>query len=88
MMVDGTNDHIDCDVILEQLQQYIDSEITSEADIDQIAQHLHECAPCLTEHDLLAHLRAMVKRSCAEQAPPTLRTRIITQISYLHIETD
>jgi mycothiol system anti-sigma-R factor len=47
-----------------------------------VAAHLQECAPCLEEHDLERTLKAVVRRSCAEQAAPAaLRISIMQRIT-------
>lgn len=78
---DGT----DCAEVLEQLFSYLDSEETT-LDPAVIRRHLVDCAPCMTEHDREAALKALLKRSCAcEPAPETLRIRIVQSITRIRI---
>lgn len=76
----GSPDDVDCEAVLAQLFSYLDSEETI-LDPDVIRQHLADCAPCMSNHDREAALKALVRRSCAcEPAPETLRVRIVESI--------
>lgn len=75
-----------CPEYVARLYAYIDGELTG-AQYEEIKAHLLDCPPCLTEYERDMLLKKLVKRACAcEQAPATLRTSILTQISYSYTE--
>ncbi len=81
----GKPHEVDCQAVLEELFVYLDREKTN-LDPQKIREHLEECAPCLSQHDLDAALKALVRRSCScESAPETLRVRIVSQITQVTI---
>ena len=49
----------------------------------EIKDHLEGCPECAEEHDLECVIRSVVKRSCTEVAPSTLKTSILDRISQL-----
>lgn len=69
----------DCNETLQEIYQYLDGELTQH-DRDHIAQHLHDCSPCLEAYDFEAELKAVVRNRCTDQVPESLRTRIARAI--------
>jgi mycothiol system anti-sigma-R factor len=66
----------DCRQALTRLHTYLDDEC--EAAIKAtIQQHLHRCPPCLDRVDFELELRAVVARTCREQAPSHLVDRVL-----------
>ncbi len=81
----GKPHEVDCDKVLGELFSYLDSEAT-ELDGQTIREHLEECAPCMSKHDLEAAVQAVVRRSCVcEPAPESLRLRIRAQITQITV---
>ena len=80
----GEHHDTDCSEILERVFVFIDNEL-EEADCAQIQQHLDECGPCLREYDLESKVKALVKKSCSEHAPETLRERVLLSIRQVQI---
>ncbi|MEO7068995.1 MAG: mycothiol system anti-sigma-R factor [Nostocoides sp.] len=79
------HDDTDCSQILHRLYEYLDGEMTS-ADTHKIAIHLAECAPCMEQHDIEQAVKALVRRSCAQEcAPDALRTSIVQRITTIRI---
>lgn len=77
-----------CDHILEQLYAFHDRELT-EAEADEIREHLLACEPCLDRYDVEQALRVLIRRCCSGQAAPeSLRLRIRTTITRTVIITD
>ena len=74
----------DCVEALERLEFFVDQEL-AEADLEQIKQHLHDCAPCLEMADLERAVKALVARSCTEHAPETLRQRVLVRIREVQV---
>ena len=70
----------DCNDSLQELYQYLDGELT-DAGRTQIAEHLHDCSPCLEAFDFEAELLAVVKNRCVDKVPDALRARIAEAIS-------
>ena len=78
--------HADCSEVLHRIFEYLDGEL-GPGDVARVAAHLQDCAPCLAEHDLERTLKAVVRRSCTEEAAPaTLRLSIMQQIATVRIE--
>jgi mycothiol system anti-sigma-R factor len=69
-----------CEEALERLEAYLDGELP-ESDAPHIAEHLRECYPCTDRLSFEEHLRAIVRRDCAEQAPPQLLERIQARLA-------
>ncbi|MCW5951639.1 MAG: mycothiol system anti-sigma-R factor [Propionibacteriaceae bacterium] len=77
-----------CDHILDRLYQFHDHELT-EAEADEIREHLLACEPCLDRYDVEQALRMLIRRCCSGQsAPESLRLRIRTTITRTVIVSD
>lgn len=73
----------DCaDSRIERLYDYLDGAL-SHADLVEIKDHLEDCPECAEEHNLECLIRSVVKRSCTEVAPSTLKASILDRISAL-----
>jgi mycothiol system anti-sigma-R factor len=82
----GRPHETDCREVLDRVYEFLDGEM-SDLDAARIKQHLEECGPCLSEHDLDRMLKALLRRSCTcEQAPEELRARILVRISEVRIQ--
>ena len=79
----GNPHELDCSEVLQRAYEFLDGEMAP-SDVAQFAQHLDECAPCLSHHELDRMVQALVRRSCVcEVAPEELRARIrvsVTQV--------
>ena len=69
-----------CDEVLEDVYIYLDAEC-DQVNSAKIKQHLHECSPCLQEFGLEEQVKAIVKRSCSDPAPPELRAKVLRHIA-------
>ncbi len=77
-----------CDHILDRLYEFHDHELT-EAEADEIREHLLACEPCLDRYDVEQALRLLIRRGCSGQAAPeSLRLRIRTTITRTVIVSD
>ena len=65
----------ECQEALDQLEAFLDGELPT-AKVDDIRQHLTECYPCTDRATFEEQLRAIVRRGCADVAPPYLVDRI------------
>lgn len=71
-----------CEELLEHLFEFVDSEM-DDHDRERLRRHLDECPTCREATDAETRVRLLLRRSCQEVAPSTLRLRVITQISVL-----
>ena len=85
-MTDQPNERCQCEEALDKLEEYLDSEI-GELDANRLRMHLAECNSCLGEAELEQRLRAVLRRSCGETAPETLRVRVRTEITVMRART-
>ncbi|MBL0884889.1 mycothiol system anti-sigma-R factor [Myceligenerans indicum] len=69
----------ECEHALQHLYEYLDSEMTPQ-DEQRMRAHVAHCSPCLAELSVEDLVKQLVKRSCSERAPETLRLRIHEQI--------
>ena len=76
-----------CSEVLEKVYLYLDGEAESH-DEEHVRLHLDECAPCLRKYGLEQAVKALVARSCAEQAPTELKQRVMTRIQEVRIAID
>lgn len=74
-----------CSEVLDHLYEYIDHELPA-ADSSSVSQHLDECGPCLREYGFEEVVKALVRRSCCESAPETLRNRVLVSIETVRVE--
>jgi mycothiol system anti-sigma-R factor len=74
-----------CSEVLSRMYFFIDHEL-ADADSEQIQQHLDDCGPCLREVGLERIVKALIARSCVEQAPVELRQRVMFSIRQVQLE--
>ncbi|GAA3692406.1 hypothetical protein GCM10022377_00930 [Zhihengliuella alba] len=76
----------DCDdTRIERLYEYLDGALSKE-DLNDVKRHLEHCSECAQEYDLECIIRSVVRRSCTDTAPQTLKSRIMLRISEIRIE--
>lgn len=80
----GKPHELDCDSALEHLYEYLDGE-DGPIDSAKIAAHLDECAPCLAEYDVERIVKTIVARSCCQQAPSSLRAKVVAELVSVRI---
>jgi mycothiol system anti-sigma-R factor len=77
-----------CDDVLSHVFEFLDHE-TGDARRAQIAEHLEDCSPCLREFGIEQEFKALVRRRCGGDAPPSgLRERIKIQLTSVSFEED
>jgi mycothiol system anti-sigma-R factor len=74
----------DCSEVIHQILVFIDNEL-DQASCGEIQQHLDECGPCLREYNLERTVKALVARSCSEQAPEQLREKVMLRIHEVQV---
>ncbi|WP_235915583.1 mycothiol system anti-sigma-R factor [Puerhibacterium puerhi] len=75
----------ECEHALEHLYEFLDSEMTP-ADEQRMRAHVAHCSPCLAELSVEELVKQLVRRSCSERAPETLRVRIHQQLSVMALK--
>ncbi|MGZ4613562.1 MAG: mycothiol system anti-sigma-R factor [Kineosporiaceae bacterium] len=78
------NPHVTpCSEVLDRMYTYLDGEL-GEPDLHLVREHLEECAPCMSQHDVDLVVKKLLRRSCGgDHAPEELRERIVLQITQL-----
>jgi mycothiol system anti-sigma-R factor len=76
-----------CSEVLEKVYLYLDGE-ADDHDHDHVRIHLDECSPCLRQYGLEQAVKALVARSCSEQAPSELRTKVMLKIQQVRIQIE
>ena len=73
-----------CEELLENLMEFLDSELDEDT-CTRYRQHAATCPTCHEATDAEEHIRQMVRRSCAEKAPSSLRLRVESQLEVLRV---
>jgi anti-sigma factor (TIGR02949 family) len=68
-----------CDEAISRLYEYLDAEMP-EPDCLRVAAHLAVCADCHDAAGAERHVRELLRRSCVERAPETLRMRVVAEM--------
>lgn len=74
----------ECEHVLKHLYEYLDSEMTP-GDEERMRAHVAHCSPCLAELSVEDLVKQLVRRSCTERAPETLRVRIYQQLTVMSV---
>lgn len=69
----------DCASLLGKLEAYLDGALNA-AEQRDLERHLAECFPCADRASIAQQLRMLIKTSCVERAPDTLRARILRYV--------
>lgn len=77
--VDNTRCVDGCAELLVKLEAYLDG-VLDERSRDELEQHITDCFPCADRTSLERQLRTLIKTSCVENAPATLRARILEHV--------
>jgi mycothiol system anti-sigma-R factor len=84
----GNPHKVPCSEVLERLYAFLDNEI-SEADCEDIREHLEECGPCLREHNLEDAVKKLVAKHCGcDPAPADLRSKVLVRIRQAQVEME
>ena len=77
-----------CDDVLSHVFEFLDHE-TGDDRRALIAEHLEDCSSCLREFGIEQEFKALVRRRCGGDKPPTgLRDRIKMQLTSVSFEED
>lgn len=69
-----------------RIYEYLDGALTLD-DLKEVKSHLDGCPECTEQYDLECIIRSVVRRSCQEHAPQTLKASIIARISQIRVES-
>ena len=77
-----------CDDVLSHVFEFLDHE-TGDERRAVIAEHLEDCSPCLRQFGIEQEFKALVRRRCGGDKPPSgLRERIKVQLTSVSFEED
>ncbi len=79
------NDDCGCDDLVSRLFQLFDAELEA-SECSRLRHHLEDCPQCSELAEAEEHIRNLIRRSCVEHAPETLRTRVIAQLTILRAQ--
>ena len=71
-----------CDELLDHLFEFLDAEL-DERERARLSDHVDGCPTCHEAADVEQHVRALIRRSCTEVAPDSLRLRVVSQLTVL-----
>lgn len=72
----------ECAEALANLCEFLDSEMP-EGDLSRVRAHMAHCDDCMDALSSERSLRLVLRRSCAEVAPASLRFRVLSQLTIL-----
>lgn len=76
-----------CNEVLHSLVLYIDHELESPQQVQQIQVHFQECPPCNEElqheQSVIGKLKQLLSTSCNESAPAQLQEKLLAQTGAL-----
>lgn len=78
------HDDCGCSDLLGRLFQLLDAEL-EDPERERLRRHVEMCPDCQHATEAEAHIRALIRRSCVENAPASLRVRVISQIQVLRL---
>jgi len=68
-----------CAELIAKLEAYLDGALEDDSRAE-LEQHIADCFPCADHASLERQLRSLIKTSCVENAPATLRARILQHV--------
>lgn len=74
----------ECREALRRLDAFLDGEL-GEVTTSRLEEHLADCSPCTDRADFEERVRELVRRGCADQAPASLRERIVARLDELEL---
>lgn len=77
----------DCVEFVDRIVYLVDNEL-DESDVVAVRVHIEDCRPCHERYDVQRTVKAVVARSCGEQAPATLRAKIMVSMQQVDFTGD
>lgn len=81
---DGATEPCSCEELTDQVYEFLDAEL-GDAHRERPRRHVLTCESCRGEVDAASHVKSILRRSCSEQAPASLRARIVSQLSVVGV---
>ncbi|MCF2705969.1 mycothiol system anti-sigma-R factor [Arcanobacterium haemolyticum] len=75
-----------CSEVTDHIFEFIDSQMPKDQEA-RLRQHIESCPHCTEIAEAETHVREIVKRSCAESAPASLRVKITSFLSVYRAAT-
>lgn len=76
-----------CDELVDFLYEFADGELEDRV-LRRMRAHVRECERCADLVDAEMHIRDLIRRCCAQEAPSSLRARVITRIRTTHLRIE
>ncbi|WP_054952504.1 mycothiol system anti-sigma-R factor [Flaviflexus massiliensis] len=69
-----------CEEVRDHLFELLDREMTEEQE-GRLRAHAENCPTCTEAAEAEKHMREVIRRSCAESAPDSLRAKVVTDLT-------
>lgn len=69
-----------CEEVRDHLYELLDREMADEQ-MGRLKAHADTCPECTEAAQAERHMREIIRRSCAEPAPDSLRTKVVTDLT-------
>lgn len=69
-----------CEEVRDHLFELLDREMTTEQ-MERLRQHAENCSDCTEAAQAERHMREIIRRSCSESAPESLRSKVVSDLS-------
>ena len=69
-----------CEEVRDHLFELLDKEMADE-EMGRLKSHADSCPDCTEAADAEKHKREIIRRSCSEAAPASLRTKVVTDLT-------
>ena len=69
-----------CEEVRDHLFELLDKEMADE-EMGRLRAHADTCPDCTEAAQAEHHMREIIRRSCSESAPDSLRTKVVTDLT-------
>ncbi|MDO5034471.1 MAG: mycothiol system anti-sigma-R factor [Actinomycetaceae bacterium] len=76
-----------CEQLNSFLYAYADGELESDTS-ERLARHLESCDDCSDRVDAEMHVRELMRRCYAQEAPSELRARVLASVRVTHLRAE
>jgi mycothiol system anti-sigma-R factor len=77
----GEKPHGHCDDVLESMYLYLDEEMLSAEERDNVRTHLNECIPCLESFEFEAEFKEIIKTKCRDDVPSHVYEKVRAKLT-------
>jgi mycothiol system anti-sigma-R factor len=78
---DGDKPEGHCDDVLESMYLYLDEEMLSAEERDNVRTHLNECIPCIESFEFEAEFKQIIKTKCRDEVPDHVYEKVRAKLS-------